>query len=200
MGSHLLFGPPSLLPGLESKRSEWMGGLPSAMTHLYAGGCFSSLIPRFSPFILCAAISRLLFFSSWFLQVSLLPLSPSFASSPPLPSDVCPSPPPSAFDAVISLKVKIASVSFSCRFCLLTSAGISSNKQHGGNTTAVRTKWWTCFSTKLFGVCVMKHANEARSHYSVKTLFLSNLISTQQPRSTKGPVQSFVSSSGKKQA
>lgn len=130
--------PPSLLPGLGSKRSEWMGGLPSAMTHLYAGGggwCFSSVIPRSSPFIPRATISRLLFLFIWFLQVSLLPLSPSFASSPPLPPDVCPSPPPSAFDAVFSLKVKIASVSFSCRFCLLTSAGMWSNKQRGGNTT-----------------------------------------------------------------
>lgn len=41
------------------------------------------------------------------------------------------------------------------------------------------------YLTKLFYICVMKHANKARS----KTRFLSKAISTQRPRSTKGQVR-----------
>lgn len=135
-------------------------------------GCFSPLIPLppFPPFHLLCRYFYFAFFIR-FLQVSLLPLSSSFAPSPPLPSDVCTPP-------VIKLKVTITSVSFSGRFCLLTSAGIWRNKQRGENRTAVR-EVMEPFLTKLFAVCVMKHANEARSQDSVEILLLSNPISAQ---------------------
>lgn len=173
---------------------KWMGGLPSAVTHLYAGDAFL-------PSPLHHLLWRYFYFAFfiWFLQVSLLPLSPSFAPFPPLLSDVRPLASPIRFSPVIRLKVKITSISFSGPFCLLTSAGIWRNKQRGENRTAVR-EVMEPFLTKLFGVCVMKHANEACSQDSVETLFLSNPISAQQPRSTKGPDQSFVSCFGKKRA
>lgn len=163
-------------------------------------GCFSTLTPQ-PPRPHFHLLWRSFYFAFFirFLQVSLLPLSPSFAPFPPLPSDVRPLASPIRFSPVIRLKVKITSISFSGHFCLLTSAGIWRNKQRGENRTAVRDVMEP-FLTKLFGVCVMKHANEARSQDSVETLFLSNPISAQQPRSTKGPDRSFVSSFGKKRA
>lgn len=85
------FHPPSLLPGLESKRSKWMGGLPSTVTHLYAGDAF---LPS-PPIVFCGAISVLLFSFDFYRS--------HYSLSPPhlLPSYHChlmsaPSPPPSA--------------------------------------------------------------------------------------------------------
>lgn len=189
---------PPTLPGLESKHSEWMGGLPSAVTHLYAGDAFLPSPPPNPHAPHFHLLWRYFYFAFfiWFLQVSLLPLSPSFAPFLPLPSDVCPLTSPIRFSPVIRLKVKITSISFSGHFCLLTSAGIWRNKQRGENRTTVR-EVMEPFLTKLFGVCVMKHANEAPSQDSMETLFLSNPISAQQPRSTKGPDWSLSLASGR---
>lgn len=162
-GKSSVVWPSSLHPGLESKCCERKGGLPSVVTHLNAKDAF---LPSSLSFFLLSSLwaPQFLppFFSFYGLIISSLPLV-CFLSPPP-------NFPPtiqflSCFATSLLLHLTQLHLVLLCSDADSLKAKITSHLLYLTlkiDCTIV-CELMKLYLTKLFCICVMKHANEARS-------------------------------------